>query len=179
MPADHPIAVGSIVESYRRISRALIAGLEFLGLQPQAKRRTERGETGGAVCFDTPSHYEITVNGRKLVGSAQARRSGGVLQHGSIPLYGDLGRICEVLTYDDENSRERAKEQVRARAITLSEALGHEVEWRTAADAVVHGFVEALEVDFDEPERLSIAEYKRVKQLEADVYNSLDGPRRK
>ena len=49
IPANHPIAAGSIMESYRRISRALLTGLRELGLQPQADRRTQREETGGAV----------------------------------------------------------------------------------------------------------------------------------
>ncbi len=57
------------------------------------------------VCFEVPSTYEITVGGKKLVGSAQARRKEGVLQHGSLPLTGDLTRILQVLSFPDEESR--------------------------------------------------------------------------
>ena len=39
-----------------------------------------------AACFRDPAPGELTVNGRKLVGSAQRRRGGGLLQHGSILL---------------------------------------------------------------------------------------------
>ena len=53
----------------------------------------------GPVCFEIASHYEITVSGRKLVGSAQMRRKAGILQHGTIPIRGDVGRICDVLTF--------------------------------------------------------------------------------
>jgi lipoate-protein ligase A len=179
IPVNHPIAAGSIVESYRRISQALLTGLRELGLHPNADRRTQRGESGAAVCFDTPSHYEITVHGRKLVGSAQARRGGGVLQHGSIPLSGDLGRICDGLIYADEMDRERGKEQVRARAITLSEALGREVEWRTIAEAIVGGFAGALDIDFGLPETLTVSECERAEFLASEVYSQvLDRKRR-
>ena len=44
------------------------------------------GITLNPVCFEVPSTYEITVNGKKLIGSAQARKKEGVLQHGSLPL---------------------------------------------------------------------------------------------
>jgi len=39
------------------------------------------------------------VNGKNLIGSAQARRQEGVLQHGSLPLSGDLARICQALAF--------------------------------------------------------------------------------
>ena len=45
---------------------------------------------------------EIIVQGKKLIGSAQVRRQGGVLQHGSLPLVGDIGRICLGLCFPDE-----------------------------------------------------------------------------
>src|SRR6185295_13063235 len=105
----------------------------------------EHGGSNGAVCFETPSHYEITVEGRKLIGSAQVRRkdhNGGVLQHGTLPLHGDIARICDGLVYPSADERESAKTQVRDRALTLEDALGFRVTWEDAAAAVVQGFRE-------------------------------------
>ena len=60
------------------------------------------------VCFEVPSTYEITVDGKKLIGSAQARKKEGVLQHGSLPLTGDLTRICQALVFERmRRARER------------------------------------------------------------------------
>ncbi len=96
LPADHPLARIGVVESYRRISAALLAALEALGAQPHADRAAESDKSATSpVCFETPSHYEITVDGRKLVGSAQVRRREGLLQHGTLPLSGDIARICD------------------------------------------------------------------------------------
>jgi lipoate-protein ligase A len=144
LPADDLLVVGGIVESYRRLSLGLTAALNRLGAQTAAEQRDERAKVMGPVCFEVPSHYEITVEGRKLVGSAQLRRKGGVLQHGSLPLRGDLARICDALAYEDETARGEGKHGVRKRATTLSEALGGvAISWQTAADAVAAGFAEA------------------------------------
>jgi lipoate-protein ligase A len=170
LPDGDPIASGGIIESYRRISGALIAGLQSLGIQSQADRRAERENPHGPVCFDTPSHYEITVGGRKLIGSAQMRRKEGVLQHGSLPLWGDIGRICAALNYPDENSRKQGKAQVRARAATLGDVL-KDVSWEDAAAAITSGFRETFDVEFVAVE-LSDAEYHYAAQLAAEKYAS-------
>lgn len=150
LPLNHPLAAGNVIESYQRISLALTAGLKLLGVESLAERRTEHINNRSAICFETPSHYEITIHGRKLIGSAQARRKEGILQHGSIPLFGDMGRICDVLRYPDEDNRERAKAQVRKRAITLSDALdGQMIEWRTAAQALAEGFAQTFRLTFN------------------------------
>jgi lipoate-protein ligase A len=171
LPVDDDLAQGTVIETYRHISAALVSGLAHLGLAPQADRRAERNVSGGAVCFETPSHYEITVNERKLVGSAQLRRRNGILQHGSIPLYGDLSRICDALAYPDEASRESARTQVRARAITLSEALGAEVSWPSVAEAIIQGFAETFDVSFSH-ESLTPAEQHRAAALAAEIYTA-------
>jgi lipoate-protein ligase A len=42
-------------------------------------------------CYDHATDYDLVVDGRKLVGSAQRRRRQAFLQHGSIPLSADPG----------------------------------------------------------------------------------------
>lgn len=177
LPANHPLTSGDIVESYRRISDALLAGLNTLGLSTQAERKTHRREINSPVCFDAPSHYEITVNGRKLVGSAQVRRKGGLLQHGSLPLTGDLVRICDALAYVDDPTRQQAKTHVHAHALTLSEALGDELNWQTVANAIVDGFRQAMGIQFVDGV-LNSAEREMAAHLAAEVYADVDWRRR-
>lgn len=173
-PLSDPRVQGSIVESYRRLSRGLLAGLEMLGAAAAA------GQAGGdarhfkgPVCFEVPSDYEITAHGRKLVGSAQARRGAGdvVMQHGALPLVGDLTRICDALAFAAEDAREAARHRVRERAITLEEALGRPVPFAQAAAALTEGFARALALRF-EPGELTAAESERAAALCAERYSS-------
>jgi lipoyl(octanoyl) transferase len=131
----------------------------------------------GPVCFEVPSDYEITVGGRKLLGSAQTRRNGIVLQHGALPLYGDLGRICDVLAFYDKAEREDARQRLLRRAITVEEALGDEVGLARAVGAMMAGFCDALNLQLEEGE-LSAAEIARADELRAMKYATDEWTRR-
>lgn len=171
LPEDHPIAAGGIIESYQRISSALLAGLEQLGARVSAERKADDAPELGAVCFEVPSHYEITVGGRKLLGSAQMRRRSGMLQHGTLPLTGDIARICAVLAYPDEMARQAARAQVRQRATTLEQALGQGIAWETVAEALATAFAAVFEVDLVFG-ALSAAEETLAQQLAAEMYGN-------
>jgi lipoyl(octanoyl) transferase len=139
------------------------------------------------VCFEVPSTYEITVNGKKLIGSAQARKKEGVLQHGSLPLVGDLTRICQALVFKDEAAREVAAQRLLARATTVEAILNTirpersrrtdtlntsttlSVDWETAAQAFVRGFESQLGIKF-ESGVLSPSEEKRAAELVEKKY---------
>lgn len=179
LAADDDLAAGTIVESYQRISAALLSGLVDLGAAPQAGKRVERVESG-PVCFETPSHYEITVLGRKLIGSAQLRRRNAVLQHGSLPLWGDIARICEGLSFADDLERETIMNQVRQRAITLEEALAYSPAWDDVAAAVINRFAQTYAVDFGNYDSaLTECEYARAEQLMTEVYATAEWTHRR
>nr|MCU0466573.1 octanoyltransferase [Anaerolineae bacterium] len=127
----------------------------------------------GAVCFEVPSHYEITVDNKKLVGSAQLRRKSGLLQHGTLPLTGDLTRICDSLTYTDEAAREAARETVLSRALTLESALGRVVSWDEAAAAVRDGFAAVFGVELV-PGTLTDGEWAEAESLADGKHRSSD-----
>ena len=171
-PQTEPCLVGSILESYRRLSTALLEALHLLGMpaQSQSEIVQNENEPKGPVCFEVPSNYEITVGGKKLIGSAQSRRRGGVLQHGTLPLRGDLTRIISVLSYPDEASRLQAMKKLAARATTAEIVLGYPLDWDTAAQAFKKAFEERLDLQLI-PSRLTRAELDRAAELEAEKYN--------
>jgi len=169
LPADDPLAQGDVVESYRRISEALMTALKHLGMLPESEKHAKGNHGLGPVCFEVPSHYEITVNGKKLIGSAQVRRKHGILQHGTLPLTGDIARICDALTYSDEDSREIARVQVRARAITLHEACGQLIPWEDTAQALANGFKETFDLYLTH-DSLSISEQQNAQHFSETLY---------
>jgi lipoate-protein ligase A len=171
-PEVEPRVAGGIVESYRRLSAGLVSGLERLGIMDlAADERAKNHRPQGPVCFEAPSDYEITIGGRKLVGSAQMRTRSVVLQHGALPLYGDITRICPLLTSRPDPVR------VRARATTVEEALGRTVTWDQAADALALGFSESLNLHL-EPGTLTSEERAGAERLQSEKYATDEWTRR-
>ncbi len=174
-PMEEPRVVGSVVESYRRLSQGLLSGLQRLGLSARADPKdpatTTRAPDGtpivNPVCFEVPSDYEITADGRKLLGSAQVRKRGVVLQHGTLPLWGDITRILDGLAYADAE-RETLRARVRSRAATLAD-IGLHASWEDAADAMAQGFSEALGLTL-EPGEPSPRERSDAERLVAEKY---------
>ena len=173
-PLNDPLVYGSIIESYQRISQALLGALQRIGLPARADREYQHkvAETKIVpVCFEVSSNYEITVAGKKLVGSAQARRKGGVLQHGSLPLYGDLTRITQILIFPDENSRSTAAHRLLERASTVEMILGKVIPWQTAAEAFENAFRDCLNLSLVSGE-LTQTELKRADELVVQKYGN-------
>ncbi len=173
-PHENPVLRGSVLESYRRISEALLRALRHLGVPAEALPQPSApsdSNAKGPVCFEVPSNYEITVRGKKLIGSAQARKRVGVLQHGSLPLGGDLRRITEVLTFPDEAARQEAARRLLHRATTLETVLGRKISWEEAAQALVTAFAETLRAPLQEAE-LSRAERARAETLMREKYTN-------
>ena len=104
-----------------------------------------------------------------MIGSAQARKKEGVLQHGSLPLKGDLTRICDALIFENEDARDTAKERLLARATTVESVLGVGTDWETAAQAFVRGFEAELGIQFERGE-LSQSESKKADELVKEKY---------
>ena len=173
-PLSEPRVAGTVLESYRRLAQALVEALTRLSLPVQVNSNSLAPHTAepNPVCFEVPSTYEITVGGKKLIGSAQARRKEGVLQHGSLPLAGDLTRIIQVMAFPDEASRSRAAERLLSRATTVETALGRSIAWEEAARAFIAAFKSVLGLGF-QPGDLTASEKERAEELARDKYGIL------
>jgi len=128
---------GGPIATYRTIAEALRRGLTRLGVAAMAvePRRGAPRETATA-CFERVGAWELVANGRKLVGSAQARRRGAFLQHGSIPLRSDPSRLASVLGVPVDASR----------FIDLVRAGGSAIDPAALDRACVDGFEETFGV---------------------------------
>ena len=169
---ENPLMTGGILESYRRISSALTRGLEKLEIRANADNHyglPDGSSLNAAVCFEVPSNYEITANGKKLIGSAQARRSLGVLQHGSLPLSGDLTRITEVLKFETSAERTAAARRLLDHATTAETILGIAPTWENAAESLKQAFQEQVQVELVES-LPGPAEIERAHCLQIEKY---------
>ena len=126
LPAADPAAART---SYAFINTVLLAGLRRLGVRAELADGTVSLPPGPRPCFDVPTEHEIAVGGRKLVGSAQYRHGGALLQHGSILVRDDQRWTNRLL-------RAPATEDPPA-AATLASSLGCEPELAEVADALL------------------------------------------
>ena len=149
LPLSHPLAAGGIIDSYGHLAGGLVAALETFGLPPLAATAATGGARRRAWCFETVAPHELTLAGRKLVGSAQARRDGALLQQGSIRLAPDPAEA--------------------AQATSLQEALGRTVSWDELAEALVVGFGRAWGIEMH-PGELTAQEEELARRLERDRY---------
>ena len=168
---DEPRVAGSVLESYNRLAQALLLAVKTLNLPVEMKEEAAQDNSlsNNPVCFEVPSMYEITVNGKKLIGSAQARKKQGVLQHGSLPLTGDLTRICQALSFENDSARDHAAKRLLERATTVESALGRAVSWEEARQAFIHAFEAQLGLSLQEG-KLSDSESRRADELVSDKY---------
>jgi lipoate-protein ligase A len=115
-------------ESYRRINAVLVNAIARLGVRVEEAISSAPRRPGGAACFAEPSEGELVVAGRKLVGSAQLRERGALLQHGSILIEDDQPRIAALA----------AQPLVPAQpAATLHASLGRAPSYAEVRDALV------------------------------------------
>lgn len=81
---EDPLFSGGIMGAYSVISGCIIAALAGAGVSACYSRGSSSAEPRSEACFQTPSRYEVLIDGRKLVGSAQRRLRRAFIQHGSI-----------------------------------------------------------------------------------------------
>jgi len=166
---------GGVIETYREISRGLLEGFRLLGANPELSGGEDdprRHDPGGnhTACFDASSAYELTVGGRKIAGSAQTRRDGVIMQHGSIMLDMDTPLLFRLMRVPEE-TRPKLTARLQSKATTLLEATGRLIPYDEASSAFTQGFAAGLGLALT-PGTLTPAEEADAAQLVTEKYGS-------
>lgn len=130
----------SITTSYKEISQGLIAAFRLLGVA------SELGEVGAGYrhlqdCFMATTGCDLHHKGTKLIGSAQVRRRGAVLQHGSVPLNQDPALMASIL-------QEPSPGKLRHK--NLFDLVGRQIGIEELSAAFHQGFAQAFGVTLEE-----------------------------
>jgi lipoate-protein ligase A len=138
--------------TYELVAVALRDALFALGIdaRPASGAAGPAPRPGSFDCFSEAAGDELCVEGRKLVGSAQRRTRGGVLQHGSIRVYPDPAPV-------------RAAAGLAAGVATSLRELAFEDSPQTLVEACVAAFSRVLDVRF-EPGSLEAEEKKTARE---------------
>lgn len=128
---NDPLIGGTILESYKKISEGFKKAFEKIGIN--VERAESKGRQTSDLCFDDISIYELSYKGKKLIGSAQARRRDVCLQQGTVML--------------DEPEFPFPKS---SGMITIKEAVGRKIELEEFKEIVKKGFEETFKITFSQ-----------------------------
>jgi len=179
---EYPDMPTTVNEAYRVLSEGLVQGFRRLDLRaemvnlgmPEEKAKYT-STAGSAACFDSPSWYELVVEGRKIAGSAQTRSRGVILQHGSILLEMDVDQLFSLLRFSSDRIKERLMTSFHTKAVAIGDicrGMGRQpVTYEEAEAAFREGIAEGLGIRLEEGE---LTEYERelAAQLSAEKYGS-------
>lgn len=152
-----------ILGSYQWISEGILQGLHQLGIPAiMARGHLKKGSEGSAAaCFKSAARCDITVQDRKIVGSAQSRRNGVILQQTSIPIFTNLQLMSNVF-----------HEATSWDGMTgLSQWIKSPVTIDQVVNALISGFEKTLQMHLD-PGELSEWEENVTKKLLHEKYQS-------
>ena len=145
-PIPHPRFPSNLKAAFQVVSEALLISLDRLGIK-NAKMADARGVSGNGKspsCFSSLNHCEITVNNKKLIGSAQRRKSHSFLQHGSLLMDCDHALVNSLFRFDEPQKSGDHLKILENNTVTLSQLCGTEIRYEDVAQAFCKGFQQAF-----------------------------------
>lgn len=134
IPSKHPINKMDVVDSYKIISEVFIKSLKRFKINAELTKKI--GEIDG-FCFSTQNYYEVSVKGKKIIGSAQRRKKEGILQQGSIPLTIDYEMVKNIFKIANSYGFTSLKE------------LNHNLKIEELEDELIKNFIEFFNTDYE------------------------------
>jgi len=140
--------------SYRLICQGIVEALDVMGLKAEFKPVND-----------------VLVSGRKISGSAQTRRGGIILQHGTLMYDTDIGTLSEILNVSKEKLSDKYVQSVKKRVTTIEAELG-KMDVPDILNALRKGFSRV----FGELEEVNLKSEiaKRALELSREKYQNKD-----
>lgn len=136
-----------ILESYKIICQGIVYAIEEFGLKAEYRPIND-----------------VLVNGKKISGSAQARKKQSLLQHGTLMYNTDLNILSNAIKIPREKMLAHGIKSIRERVTTLSIELGYNPGYKRVIKALINGFKKALNIEF-ERRKLTPMEIMYAKKL--------------
>jgi len=134
---------GNITESYLASSKALAHGFKFLGVDVDLEKGSlssihQRQDLN--PCFASSSRFELNYQNKKIVGSAQVRKEGVLLQHGSILLDHNQAKLAEFMPNLDAEKKVRLANYLAKKTISINQILSLPITFSEAVTGFTIGF---------------------------------------
>jgi len=151
-----PIPGDDVLEGYKMVGEAVIAGLEKLGVKAEF----------------IPVN-DIQVGGRKISGMAGTLTGNLLFIHGCLLVGSNIEILSKVLNVPREKLETKGVGSVRARVTTLRDELNHEITIDEVKTALLKGFEEVFDAEFM-PGELSSWEKKMTEDLYRSKYLTIE-----
>jgi len=148
-----------IPSTYQHIYAAITDALRLLGIPADYN-------TG-----DVKNCPNLTVNGKKISGSAQTIRKGMVLQHGTILLNVNFTEMFTLLRVPWATSCMQVAAVAKRKITSVHETLGHAVSPETASNALIAGFKNAFGIQLT-PDEITPFERELAERLCREKYGT-------
>jgi len=155
LPADHPLVLPDLVESYHWFGETWVATLASLGVQtrvvPPAEAHAQRALRRepatrdyellmNRACYGTLSPYEVVVGQRKVVGFDMIRRRRGSMLQAGLLFSWDTTPLAHLLGHNTEE-QQLLREGLQKRAVGLDSLAGCVIESRDVIAAFEHTLI--------------------------------------
>jgi lipoate-protein ligase A len=139
-----------IPESYGFLCQPIIEALDILGIKSEFKPIND-----------------ILANGKKISGSAQTRKWGAVLQHGTLMYSTNIDELFSVLNVSKAKIADKILDSIKDRVTTVKKEIG-EISRKEVESAMIEGYRRV----FGELEegKLTAEELEMAKELRENKY---------
>ena len=171
-PSKNQIFPKGIKGSYKIIADCLLHGLKNLGISSEITERPSTKENGFSCFLDT-SFYEISVKGKKLIGSAQKRWRNHFLQHGSVIVSPSYIQLASLLRFNNHEQRTKFINLHKEKSTSIEDEAKKMSGTAGIISAIKKGFEQGIGIRLIEAE-LTDFEKKETQRLLKDKYGKED-----
>lgn len=141
VPLNSTVFPSGLTDASLTINRSLLKGLQLLGLPAELTFFENNEQRSSFTCAASSSLNEVTIRGKKIIGSAYVKRKGFLLQQGSITLNFNAESIKEILPggTGEENL-------FTSGAVGIEQELGRNISIPEIKEALCKGFTDSLNV---------------------------------
>lgn len=179
IPKDSEFYSSDILTTYNLINKGILKGLQLIGVKAELVEHTlEENKKSSAYkdkipCFSKSSKFEIAVQGKKLVGSAQRRYENSILQHGSILVGTFHLRLADYIAALKGSRIEKFRQALAEKTISIAQILPTKINYEKIIWAIKTGFQQSFDIYFFEGQ-LTPRENAEVQKL-VKKYQKLGG----
>jgi len=163
-----------LLDSYRMLSEAFSRGFMTCGIIPENKlagdtkqAATRASQQPNPLCFASTSYGEMTVHGKKIIGSAQKRWRDVLLQQGCIPVKLNKNELTKIFRLRDQKTLENAFDGL----IDLIHGLNIETIKAAIQNAFENTFQVTFTSSFPSDDETSLAEKLTAEKYQTPQWN--------